>query len=190
MIEESAAFAAETRRDLGQPDSGLHRFDLADLRRNVRADSGLMPTWRFYVNGGMALSELLATHPDVSRRTAQRWIARLMSDGRVAALGKGRACRYLPTDAMVSAPSRGEEDAFPDHIPLSADSREILAYVNRALEARKPIGYQREFLDDYQPNRTWYLSEPLRRQLRKMGDTGQAGLPRPEPMDEPSWTGC
>ena len=60
---------------------------------------------------------------------------------------------------------------------LSADSREILAYVNRPLEARKPIGYQREFLDDYQPNRTWYLSEPLRRQLRKMGDTGQAGLP-------------
>ena len=126
---------------------------------------------------GTALSELLATHPDVSRRTAQRWIARLMSDGRVAALGKGRARRYLPTDAMVSAPSPGEEDAFPDHIPLSADSREILAYVNRPLEARKPVAYQREFLDDYQPNRTWYLSEPLRRQLRKMGDTGQAGLP-------------
>ena len=45
------------------------------------------------------------------------------------------------------------------------------------LEARKPIGYQREFLDDYQPNQTWYLSEPLRRRLGRMGDTGQGGLP-------------
>lgn len=42
---------------------------------------------------------------------------------------------------------------------------------------RKPVGYQRDFLESYQPNRTWYLPEPLRRQLRKMGDTGQTRLP-------------
>lgn len=39
------------------------------------------------------------------------------------------------------------------------------------------MGCQREFLESYQPNRTWYLPEPLRRQLRKMGDTGQIRLP-------------
>ena len=69
------------------------------------------------------------------------------------------------------------EGAFPGYIPLSADSRDILAYIDQPLEARKPVGYQRDFLDTYQPNRTWYLPAPLRRQLRKMGETGQAGLP-------------
>lgn len=39
------------------------------------------------------------------------------------------------------------------------------------------MGYQQDFLHAYEPNRTWYLPEPLRRQLRKMGDTGQSGLP-------------
>ncbi|HAF55392.1 MAG TPA: cell filamentation protein Fic, partial [Thauera sp.] len=62
-------------------------------------------------------------------------------------------------------------------MPLSADSRDILAYVDQPLTARKPVGYQLEFLAAYQPNRTWYLSAPLRRQLHKMGDTGQTRLP-------------
>ncbi len=38
------------------------------------------------------------------------------------------------------------------------------------------MGYPRDFLDAYQPNETWYLPEPLRRQLWKMGDTGQTKL--------------
>lgn len=39
------------------------------------------------------------------------------------------------------------------------------------------MGDQLEFLAAYQPNRTWYLSAPLRCQLHKMGDTGQTRLP-------------
>ena len=38
------------------------------------------------------------------------------------------------------------------------------------------MGYQREFLDAYEPNRSAYLSAPLRRQLHNMGQTS----PRPE----------
>ena len=60
---------------------------------------------------------------------------------------------------------------------MSADSQDVLAYVDQPLEARKPVGYDREFLHAYQPNETWYLHSALRRQLRRMGDTGQAGLP-------------
>ncbi len=39
------------------------------------------------------------------------------------------------------------------------------------------MGYQREFLDAYRPNKTWYLPAALRRQLRQMGQTGPARLP-------------
>lgn len=122
---------------------------------------------------GLSLAELLARHPAVPRRTAQRWISQLIADGKLVGVGQGRARRYRGTKVSLVV----AEGAFPGYIPLSADSRDILAYIDQPLEARKPVGYQRDFLDTYQPNRTWYLPAPLRRQLRKMGETGQAGLP-------------
>lgn len=126
---------------------------------------------------GLALAELQAQHPDVARRTAQRWIRQLIMDGLITSSGEGRARRYLAVKAAVTKAFATEQDIFPVYIPLSADSRDILAYVNQPLEARKPVGYQRDFLDAYVPNQSWYLSESLRRQLRKMGETGQADAP-------------
>lgn len=124
---------------------------------------------------GLTLNDLLARHPDVPRRTAQRWIGQLLTEGRLRASGETRSRRYFAVEMTIGTdlPS----DHFPAYIPLSADSRDILVYVDQPLEARKPVGYQREFLEAYQPNRTWYLPEPLRRQLRKMGATGQADSP-------------
>ena len=132
---------------------------------------------------GQSLAELLSRHPQVARRTAQRLLSQMIADGRISAEGKGRARRYFPTltgavpagqDASVSV---GPAGRFPDFIPLSADSKDILAYLDQPLEARKPVGYQRDFLDAYQPNRTWYLPEPLRRQLHSIGHTPQTEAP-------------
>jgi Fic family protein len=67
--------------------------------------------------------------------------------------------------------SNGNRATFRANIPLSADSRDILAYVNQPLQSRKPVGYQRDFLDAYDPNTSAYLSAPLRRQLHNMGKT-------------------
>jgi predicted ArsR family transcriptional regulator len=39
-------------------------------------------------------------------------------------------------------------------------------YFDQPPEARKPVGYQRDFLETYRPNHTGYLSESLRRQLQ------------------------
>ena len=124
---------------------------------------------------GVTLAELLVRYPDVARRTAQRGISQLIDAGQVTAIGKGRARQYVAArTAAVAAPA---PDIFPVYIPLSADSRDILAYVDQPLEARKPIGYQRDFLDAYQPNVTGYLSESLCRQLHKMGKTTAADAP-------------
>jgi len=125
----------------------------------------------------LTLADLMARHSEIARRTAQRWVSQLIRDGHVVGIGEGRARRYLGVISVEPVPLRDDGNGFPAQIPLSADSRDILVYVDQSLEARKPVGYQREFLRAYQPNQTWYLSEPLRRQLRKMGDTGQAKLP-------------
>jgi fido (protein-threonine AMPylation protein) len=123
---------------------------------------------------GLTLTELLVRHPQVARRTAQRLISQMIAAGQISARGEGRARRYYPVSAIPPVPQAGQ---FPDFIPLSADSRDIVAYIDQAPEARKPVGYQRDFLESYQPNKTWYLSEPLRRQLRKIGQTPQAEAP-------------
>lgn len=127
----------------------------------------------------MTLTELLAKHPDVARRTAQRWLGQWVADGLVLAQGAARARRYLPGVGAAAPMATPEHalDSFPSAIPLSFDSRDIMAYVDQPLEARKPVGYQRDFLDAYQPNVTWYLPAPLRRQLHNMGHTAQADAP-------------
>ncbi|HYO28182.1 MAG TPA: Fic family protein [Azonexus sp.] len=129
----------------------------------------------------MTLAELLTGHPKIARRTAQRLIAKLIESGQITALGEGRARRYFGSGAKAGAGVlTTEADGFPPFIPLSADSQDILAYINQPPEARKPVGYQRDFLDAYRPNETWYLSESLRRQLHKMGRTTD--------VDEPAGT--
>lgn len=125
--------------------------------------------------GDVSLTQLLEIHPGVVRRTAQRWLSQLIDDGKIVAEGKGPARVYRV--ATMDKPSLQAVDQYPSYIPLSADSRDILSYIDQPLEARKPVGYDISFLEDYQPNKSYYLSEPLRRQLYKMGDTQQTKLP-------------
>jgi hypothetical protein len=123
---------------------------------------------------GLSLTELLAIHPAVARRSAQRLLSQMVTDGLIMAKGAGRARRY---HALGVTPLALEKEGFPAFIPLSADSRDILAYIDQPPEVRKPVGYQREFLDAYHPNKTWYLSESLRRQLHGIGRTPQTQAP-------------
>jgi hypothetical protein len=127
---------------------------------------------------GLTLAELLAKHPALARRTAQRMVAQLIESGQVAARGAGRARRYVCSAAPLGTGERAAQGGgFPRFIPLSADSQDILAYIDQPASARKPVGYQRDFLDAYRPGETWYLSASLRRQLHQMGRTADVDAP-------------
>lgn len=127
---------------------------------------------------GLTLAELLAEHPTLARRTAQRMVAQLIESGQVAARGAGRARRYVCSAAPLGTGGRAVQGGgFPRFIPLSADSQDILAYIDQPASARKPVGYQRDFLDAYRPGETWYLSASLRRQLHQMGKTADVDAP-------------
>ncbi len=119
----------------------------------------------------LALADLLVRHPELPRRTAQRWLSQLLSGGMIQAFGEGRGRRYVRCgpEAPVAA-----NEAFPAAIPVSEDSQDILAYLNRPVQARRPVGYQRELLMAYRPNDTHYLPEPLRRRLWMLGQPAAA----------------
>ncbi len=119
----------------------------------------------------LALADLLRHHPDLARRTAQRWLLQLTSDGAIRAIGEGRGRRYLPREPDMPV---GASEDFPGGIPVSEDSQDILAYLDRPVEARAPVGYQRELLAEYRPNQTYYLPAPLRRRMQAIGRSDAA----------------
>jgi len=126
--------------------------------------------------GPLSLADILARYPQIAKRSAQRHIAQMITKGQIIAKGQGRARRYLSTNThskhaeFKTATNMGSTN-FPIFIPLSADSQDILDYIDQPLQARKPVGYQSDFLAAYQPNTTWYLSASIRRQLHQMGAT-------------------
>jgi len=131
---------------------------------------------------GVSISELEAANPNKSRRTTQRHLKSLLERGEVVAIGKGPSRRYITADAQTKRLATelafwAPNDEFPKAIPLSADSKDILKYIEQPLEGRSPIGYQHDFLSAYEPNKTRYLSESLCRQLHKIGQTADAGQP-------------
>lgn len=121
-------------------------------------------------NNGVSLAQLLNEFPEFPRRSAQRWIQELIKSGEIMAQGQGPSRLYFPIkEAMVG-------DIFPNTIPLTTSAREILQYVNQPQIARKPVGYQSDFLESYEPNKSFYLSTSLRRQLSNMGEMNKADL--------------
>jgi len=81
--------------------------------------------------------------------------------------GEGRWARYRMPDAAIDAATR--EDADEPDIPLSTAGKLIRDYVSQAPQARKPVGYDRNFLDRYRPNSSSYLSEKDRTHLATVG---------------------
>lgn len=89
---------------------------------------------------GITLAELLMQHPNIARRTAQRQIAKFINEGLLIAHGEGRARRYFGVDASLkTAIQTNNKDAFPAFISVSADSQDILNYINLPIEARRPV---------------------------------------------------
>lgn len=128
---------------------------------------------------GTSVAQLLAQLPELSRRTAQRWLAQFVQDGRIAATGVRRGRRYYskrPSQSVapmgiaagVAEPAASAPQAVT-HLQLAPDALEVRDYVLQPLEQRKPVGYQRELLDSYQPNQTFYLPATVRRQLHAQG---------------------
>lgn len=95
------------------------------------------------------------------RRTLQYRLRALVDAGRLVMEGQGRAARYRRAPREQNGRALVREAA----LPLSRPALEILNHVRRAAEGRKPVGYDRSFLDSYEPGRSFYLTSADRRHL-------------------------
>lgn len=121
-----------------------------------------------YLEGNSSAQEILrALAAPIPLRTLQYRLKHLTKRGRLLKIGEGRSAKYRLTDAASPLTGFGEEE--PNVIPLSPPGASIRDHVRQAPAARKPVGYDRGFLDRYRPNVTFYLNESERRHLAVIG---------------------
>jgi len=127
--------------------------------------------------GGVSVEEISRRlEIALPRRTLQRRLARLVAQGQLTLAGRGRGSRYrLPTraiDARLSpgkAMVEGDAPKFEIYIPISPEGKVIKRAVREPIQQRRPVGYNRVFLDDYRPNESFYLSSDTRQHLLELG---------------------
>ena len=123
-----------------------------------------------------------AVDHNLPRRTLQRRLAQLVRQNKLRVTGRGRASRYrLPAIVVagrgVAAGRSIVEGRGEFRIPLSPDGEAIEKIVREPLQNRQPVGYNREFLDAYRPNDTFYLSAETRQRLLELGRSSDGEHP-------------
>jgi fido (protein-threonine AMPylation protein) len=122
-------------------------------------------------------------HGKPNRRTLQRRLRQLVDEHRLTTEGESIALVYKPApsaavdlhgSATITVTTQAEAELY---VPLSVEGSSIRDQVRLPLMQRRPVGYQRDFLQAYQPGETYYLPESLRRQLHEMGRTSAAERP-------------
>ena len=118
--------------------------------------------------GRRLISEAYANEYGVTlaSRTLQRRLEELVVQDKVVAQGEGPSTIYRARREEGGV-ARSEED-YP---PLSASGKKLRDLVRRPLANRTPVGYERNWLLDYRPGRTWYLPKTLRENLHALGRT-------------------
>ena len=106
-------------------------------------------------------------------RMLQRRLALLVEQQWLIAEGRGKGRRYRVSAAITGkgglvAGSATGEARGEVYLPISPEAEAMKRAVRAPIQYRRPVGYQRDFLDDYRPNVTWYLPAETRQRLRAM----------------------
>jgi Fic family protein len=124
-----------------------------------------------------AIEAIVRDHPDgigaadiarkletaLPQRTLQYRLNYLVNNKRLMSKGERRWTKYRP-------PTEDSENAaVGDYTPASKQAAAIQQYVRKPIHERKPVGYNRKFLDAYRPNISAYLSEKERAHLQDVG---------------------
>jgi Fic family protein len=127
---------------------------------------------------GARSGEIAEALKEIPQRTLQRWLKSLVESGRLVQVGKGPAARYRfpgvveeQKETQAQQASARQEKPEEAVVPLSGESERIREHLRQPSAARKAVGYNRQFLDGYRPNTSFYLSPKERAHLAEVGKT-------------------
>jgi hypothetical protein len=141
---------------------------LGDARqRQLLGAFARAPRQRLSIDG---IEQLL--HDPIPRRSLQRLLAEAVEHGLVKRHGERRGTRYelqVVAEWRPGSIHRGLQVTEPT-IPNSLEGAYVRDVVRLPQHLRTPVGYRAQFLDDYVPNGTFYLTAKQRSDLRAMGN--------------------
>lgn len=115
---------------------------------------------------------------EASPRTLGRRLRHLVRRGRIVLQGGGRGSRYFPAPIKGAANIVEATDILQAvaeiYVPLTAEGTQVRDLIRRPIAERPPVGYERSFLEAYQPNETFYLPTAMRDRLHELGRTPSA----------------
>jgi hypothetical protein len=129
-----------------------------------------------YPRGALIEDIAKQTSLNLPRRTLQRRLEMLQKAGELRLEGKTRGTKYF---LSVDQKEPIETTPLSDHgsIPLSKAGKHILQLVNQPIQQRKPVGYNRGFLETYEPNVSSYLTSDESGKLAEIGKTARVDQP-------------
>lgn len=110
----------------------------------------------------------------ISIRTLQRRMNQLLERGYVSVSGNTHTRLYYIAEQTEP---QSTSEVFTDLIPLTESSKQLLTTLSQPIQRRKPVGYQREFLESYRPNIDNYLSQEEMQRLAELGNTARLDQP-------------
>jgi len=111
------------------------------------------------------ISDLL--NISINDKTLQRRLATLAEGGKVAIEGVKRGTKYFP----AGCPQASSEADLKDRgsAIFSQTSKTVLKFLEKPLNTREKMSYNRGFLENYVPNETVYVPIDLRKRLQEAG---------------------
>ncbi len=139
------------------------------LNAQIEAEIGRYPN-------GIGIDDLHAALANiVSRRTLQRRLVELINENKITPVGRGRSLHYRKPEVIEAEISEKIHTAdtvkAEIYVPVSPAGNEVIDYVRQPIQHRKPVGYDRQFLEAYRPNQTSYLPPEIREYLHNIGRT-------------------
>ena len=135
---------------------------------------------RCYPDGASLTNIATKLATDLPPRTLQYRLKYLVDNQRLFRQGEKRWARYyLPTTANQlredTAKYKNQPAVAISTVPISKSAAEIQKYIRRPVHMRKPVGYNRAFLESYEPNVSAYLTAAELAHLHQLGTppTGQ-----------------
>jgi hypothetical protein len=122
---------------------------------------------------GASFQEIISVlKKPLQQRSLQRRLALLVKKGIIIAIGDSRARRYrVSSEKKKEISSLSSKTKKNDIIFLSLAAKEIQKKVTKPIQTRLYVNYNREFLDKYQPNNTFYLPTSVRQHFFEIGKT-------------------
>ncbi len=101
----------------------------------------------------------------------------LIQEGKAKREGKAKGTKYKIAEAHRALANVSVEGQGEVTFPLSELAKKVQAFVAAPLSSRETIGYNRAFLDEYQPNISSYLTTEEKVELEKLGQVEDQAQP-------------